>query len=104
MGVAAAEGAADAGELEATATLGVATGGFSSSFARVELFLQPASKRGRTNKSARIRRCIPITKGADYHVLKNYKVWPRVFYPMLSMGNALHIARMLWLATTILHS
>jgi hypothetical protein len=69
-GVAAGEVAADAGEFAATATLGVATGGFSSSFARVELFLQPASKRGRTNKSARIRRCIPITKGADYHVLK----------------------------------
>src|SRR6516164_4043129 len=98
MGVAAAEGAADAGEFEATATLGVATGGFSSSFARVELFLQPASKRGRTNKSARIRRCIPITKGADYHVLQNYKVLPRIFYSLLTKGKESHIMRMLWLA------
>src|SRR5215831_9994488 len=77
LGAATGEDTTDAGEF--AATLGAATGGFSSSFARVELFLQPASKRGRTNESARIRRCIPITKAGDYHVLKNYKARSRVF-------------------------
>ena len=42
----------------------------SSSFARVELFLQPATNSGRTRISGRIRRSIPVTKRADYHVPK----------------------------------
>ena len=46
----------------------------SSSFARVELFLQPATNSGRTRISGRIRRSIPFTKRADYHVPKQLPV------------------------------
>ena len=44
-------------------------GALSSSFARVELFLQPATNSGRTRISEKIRRSIPVTKRAEYHVL-----------------------------------
>ena len=47
--------ATDAGVAEAAGV------GFSSSFARVELFLQPATISDRTRTNGRIRRDIPIT-------------------------------------------
>jgi hypothetical protein len=53
-----------------TGTAGVAADALSSSFARVELFLQPATNSGRISKSGRIRRNIPVTKRLDYHDLK----------------------------------
>ncbi len=61
VGVAAATGTEAAGE---------GLDDLSSSFARVELFLQPATNSGRIRISGRIRRSIPVTKGADYHVPK----------------------------------
>ena len=52
----------------ATEAAGEAFDDLSSSFARVELFLQPATNSGRIRISGRIRRSISFTKRADYHV------------------------------------